>query len=175
MPPSSASVRTVERDSVNPVLRSSTVCRLRHFATVLGDPELPAQRCERSLRSLYCCSDGMRGCGASVTNLSHRASFHSFERITPSNRGIKHLARPEEIAAIGPHLVRDRREAPALVPGFADLAVEGQRSTFLILASPRPVSHSPKVRLVVTMTEVRSYRRLVRWKRNWPPVWAKGK
>ena len=55
------------------------------------DPKLPAQRRERSLRSLYCCSDGVRGRGASVTNLSHRASFHSFERITPSNRGIKHL------------------------------------------------------------------------------------
>ena len=26
-----------------------------------------------------------------MTNLSHRASFHSKERIAPSNRGIKHL------------------------------------------------------------------------------------
>ena len=55
------------------------------------DPELPAQRRERSLRSLYCCSDGARGRVTSVTNLSHKASFHSFERTTPSNRGIKHL------------------------------------------------------------------------------------
>ena len=46
---------------------------------------------ERSLRSLYCCSDGVRSRGASVTNLSHNASFHSCERITPSNRGIKRL------------------------------------------------------------------------------------
>ena len=55
------------------------------------DPQLTAQRRERSLRSLYCCSDGVRGRGAPMTNLSHTASFHSDERITPSNRGIKHL------------------------------------------------------------------------------------
>ena len=55
------------------------------------DPQLPAQRRERSLRSLYCCSDGVRGRGAPVTNLSHMASFHSNERIAPSNRGIKQL------------------------------------------------------------------------------------
>ncbi|QUT05569.1 hypothetical protein KFK14_21845 [Sphingobium phenoxybenzoativorans] len=56
------------------------------------DAQLPAQRRERSLRSLYCCSDGVRGRGAPVTYLSHSASFHSNERITSSNRGIKHLA-----------------------------------------------------------------------------------
>src|SRR5690606_19904652 len=33
---SSASDRTVERGSVGPVFKSSTVARLRHFATVLG-------------------------------------------------------------------------------------------------------------------------------------------
>ena len=33
---SSASVRIVERGSFGPVLRSSTVWRLRHFATVFG-------------------------------------------------------------------------------------------------------------------------------------------
>ena len=32
---------------------------------------------ERSLRSLYCCSDGVRGRGATMTNLSQSASFHS--------------------------------------------------------------------------------------------------
>ncbi|WP_206069720.1 hypothetical protein, partial [Novosphingobium olei] len=42
--------------------------------------------------SLYCCSDGVRGRGAPMTYLSHTASFHSNERIAPSNRGIKHLA-----------------------------------------------------------------------------------
>ena len=43
------------------------------------------------MRSLYCCSDGVRGRGAPMTYLSHTASFHSNERIAPSNRGIKHL------------------------------------------------------------------------------------
>ena len=55
------------------------------------DPKLPAQHRERSLRSLYCCSDGVRGRGAPMTYLSHMASFHSNEGIAPSNRGIKHL------------------------------------------------------------------------------------
>ncbi|WP_206069792.1 hypothetical protein, partial [Novosphingobium olei] len=41
---------------------------------------------------LYCCSDGVRGRGAPMTYLSHTASFHSNERIAPSNRGIKHLS-----------------------------------------------------------------------------------
>ena len=36
--------------------------------------------------------DTDRGRGAPVTYLSHAASFHSNERIAPSNRGIKHLA-----------------------------------------------------------------------------------
>ena len=49
---------------------------------------------DRRLRSLYCCSDGVRGRGAPVTNLAHNASFHSNERIAPSNRGIKHRAPP---------------------------------------------------------------------------------
>jgi len=56
------------------------------------DPQLAAQRRERSLRSLYCCSDGVRGRGAPMTYLSHAASFHSNERIAPANRGIKHLS-----------------------------------------------------------------------------------
>ncbi|XHY17678.1 hypothetical protein SuNHUV7_24750 (plasmid) [Pseudoseohaeicola sp. NH-UV-7] len=55
------------------------------------DTQFFAQRRVRSLRSLYCSSDGVRGRGAPVTNLSHMASFHSIERITPSNRGIKQL------------------------------------------------------------------------------------
>lgn len=63
-----------------------------HDRTSQSDPELPAQRRERSLRSLYCCSDGVRGRGAPATCLSHSASFHSNERIAPSDRGIKHLA-----------------------------------------------------------------------------------
>jgi hypothetical protein len=56
------------------------------------DPEFPPQRRGRSLRSLYCCSDGVRSRGAAVTSLSHNSSFHCDEWIAPSNRGIKHLA-----------------------------------------------------------------------------------
>src|SRR6056297_3402231 len=55
------------------------------------DPKLTAQLRGRSLRSLYCCSDGVRGRGAAMTYLSHKASFHSIEWIAPSNPGIKQL------------------------------------------------------------------------------------
>ncbi len=41
------------------------------------DAQLLAQLRERSLRSLYCSSDGVRRRGAAVTNLSHSTSFHS--------------------------------------------------------------------------------------------------
>ena len=55
------------------------------------DPVFLAQFRDRSLRSLYCRSDGVRGRGAAMTYLSHSASFHSKEQIAPSNHGIKHL------------------------------------------------------------------------------------
>src|SRR6056297_3751013 len=55
------------------------------------DAELPAQFRVRSLRSLCCCSDGVRGRGGAMTYLSHKASFHSIEWIAPSNPGIKQL------------------------------------------------------------------------------------
>jgi transposase len=71
------------------ILDRLALAPLRHGLGV--DPQLPAQRRERSLRSLYCCSDGVRGRGAPVTYLSHNASFHSSEWIAPSNRGIKHV------------------------------------------------------------------------------------
>jgi hypothetical protein len=73
------------------VLDSRALAPLCHRLGI--DAQLPAQLCERSLRLLYCCSDGVRGRGAPVTNLSHSASRHSRERIAPSNRGIKHLAK----------------------------------------------------------------------------------
>ena len=78
------------------LLRSGLAILHRLTPSPLGDglwidPELPAQCRGRSLRSLYCCSDGVRGRGAAVTNLSHRSSFHSNERITPSKHGSKHL------------------------------------------------------------------------------------
>ncbi len=64
--------------------KSSTVTRLRHFATVLELVELPAQLRKRSLRSLYCRSDGVRCCSAAVAN-----SFHSASPFIPE-RGSHH-------------------------------------------------------------------------------------
>ncbi|HEX8556202.1 MAG TPA: hypothetical protein VF695_15975, partial [Sphingomonas sp.] len=64
------------------------------------------QRRERSLRSLYCCSDGVRGRGAPVTNLSHTASFHPNERIAPSNRGIKQASGYAEMEGVDADLPR---------------------------------------------------------------------
>lgn len=45
-----------------------------------------SEACARCIASRTACTP--------VANLSHNASFHSFERITPSNRGIKHLLSP---------------------------------------------------------------------------------
>ncbi len=47
------------------------------------DPQLPAQRRERSLRSLYCCSGGVRDRGAPVMYSAPNASFHCNERVAP--------------------------------------------------------------------------------------------
>ena len=55
------------------------------------DPQLPAQRRKRRLRSLYYCSDGVRVVALLWTDPSHMAFFHSNERIAPSNPGIKQL------------------------------------------------------------------------------------
>lgn len=42
---------------------------------------------------MYCSSDCVRGRGAPVTYLSHSIFFHAWEKIAPSNPGIKHLER----------------------------------------------------------------------------------
>ena len=84
-----------DRGSVGPTVISSNVARFRHFATVLG--LIPSSRL--SCASEACpyrdialqCPAGQRDRGAPVTNLSHAASFHSFERIAPSNHGIRYL------------------------------------------------------------------------------------
>lgn len=96
-PPPPRSARC--RGSDDPVFKSSTVARLRHFATVLGlmpssrlsaaskacdHSGLPSDRWRAGPR--YCSLDSVRGRGASA-NLSHRASVHAKERIAPSNRG----------------------------------------------------------------------------------------
>jgi hypothetical protein len=60
------------------------------------DAQLPAQLRERSLRSLYCCSEGARGHRAPVTNLSHNApsipekrSYHQAVGPNTSSLGLK--------------------------------------------------------------------------------------
>src|SRR6187401_3509470 len=59
------------------------------------DPIAFAQRLDRSLRSLYCCSDGVSGRGASVKYLSQSASLVVATPIVPSppHPGTKQLAR----------------------------------------------------------------------------------
>ena len=54
------------------------------------DPKRPAQLRDRSLRSLYCRADRLRGRGASMTSMSRNASVHSKERSTQSKHGMKH-------------------------------------------------------------------------------------
>ncbi len=94
-----------------------------------GDLQLTAQRRERSLRSLYCCSDGVRGRGAPMTYLSHTASFHSNERIAPSNPGIKHVGKcancepnatsvalPHVLLRVGPLALKLRLLSPQQIP-----------------------------------------------------------
>ncbi|SMO97569.1 hypothetical protein SAMN06265221_12819 [Paracoccus laeviglucosivorans] len=76
---------------------------------------------ERSLRSLYCCSDSVRGRGAAVTNLSHRASFQSKERIAPLNRGIKRLER-----GCCPSLLDNPRRSAR--PGLLDIFIRRSKS-----------------------------------------------
>ncbi len=85
--------------------------------TTIYDMECKGQRRERSLRSLYCCSDGVRGRSAAVTYLSHRASFHSNERITPSKRGIKQLNLASRIPCDGDRQEGDRHRREINVAG----------------------------------------------------------
>ena len=111
------------------VLDRRALAPLRHRLGI--DAEFPAQLRERSLRSLYCCSDGVRGRGAPVTNLSHSASFHSCERIAPSNRGIKHLTKwirdVKSFAAIVLQQRHDRCESWLIFwkPLFTSVSMEG--------------------------------------------------
>ena len=104
-----------------PVLRSPTVSRLRHFATVFGLPprsrlSATAEACPPRAHSSHdpagrwtaLLLPGWRACplavchanhcrvtmpGAAVKHLSHRASFHSSEWFAPSKRGIKRPGR----------------------------------------------------------------------------------
>nr|WP_264210833.1 heme-binding protein [Leisingera thetidis] len=54
---------------------------IEHWAKLIDAFEpryskLNAQFRVRSLRSLYCCSDGVRSCGVAAENLSYRSPLH---------------------------------------------------------------------------------------------------
>jgi hypothetical protein len=67
------------------VLDRRALAPLRHRPET--DAEHPAQLRGRSLRSPFCRADGLRGHGATMTNLSLWASCHSLERIASSTCG----------------------------------------------------------------------------------------
>ncbi len=169
---SSFSLRTVERGSFAPVFWPSTVLRLRHFATVLGviptarlssaieacpfrdhAAQCPAGKwiavdalgsraspLGRFLSEIACRAT-MRG--AAMTSLAQSAFFHSNDRITSSNRGIKQpdpgcgfyrscgaetAARPTQGARLWSPGHRPARPCPRVAqhrlsvrPGFASL------------------------------------------------------
>ena len=130
---------------------------LRHRLRI--NPQLPAQLRERSLRSLYCCSDGVRGRGAPVTNLSHSASFHSQERIAPSNHGIKHLGAC--FAAKNRHVPQER------IVGWEGSHVIGGVDTQNELDTAAVVDHHDRVLGTETFPATRrGYRLMLTWMRS---------
>lgn len=86
----------VDRGTFGPIGRSSRLVRLRHRLGI--DAVARAQRLERSLQSLYCCSDGVSGRGAPVKYLSHSISLVVASILPPPHRGTKHLARADHLA-----------------------------------------------------------------------------
>ncbi len=104
--------------------------------TKMGEPVAPSQLRERSLRPPYCSSDGERGGGASMTNLSRRASFHATEKIAPANRGIKHLALGQSRAVF---LDRQPADAPVLDRHLVD-DDEGGAGFLCRTSTRRPVT-----------------------------------
>ena len=67
-------------DRISPII----IKHMREMNAVVESPHIPgaAQRISATLIRV--------AFGAAVTNLSHSASFHSCERIAPSNHGMKH-------------------------------------------------------------------------------------
>src|SRR5271157_2851158 len=83
-----------------------------------------AQLFERSFRSLYCCSDGLRCRGAAVKYLSHnRSRSFGSVRLIPSHAGTKQLA-PD----------RDRRAPFWAGCDIKRLAAQGARAPYSNLA-----------------------------------------
>src|SRR5215218_1576770 len=89
--------------------------------------------------------------------------------------GGEHGARLERDGVRGDQTRLLKRQLSLPVSTMSQWWVKRSSSAVVILASPKTLGHSPKAKLVVTMTEVRSYSRLTRWNRSWPPDWAKGR
>jgi len=125
-----------------PGLKVLDRCPLSPFRDRLGvDAQFAAQLRERSLRSLYCSSDGVRGRGAAVTNLAHSASFHSFERIAPSNCGTKHLTQDlglERLLAEQAVQFADLPLKRAIVRGWHHLLAGRRRGEGAVGGQPSP-------------------------------------
>ena len=87
---SSSAFGTVELGCVAPVLRSSIVTRLRHFAS--ASTLTPRSRLSAAVVACDDCITALIACLA-VTYLSHNASFNFKKQGAPSNRGIKQLSK----------------------------------------------------------------------------------
>jgi len=70
------------------------------------------------------------------------------------------------LALVPPELREDQGELDAARTGKLPRLVRRSSSAVVIFASPKTVGHSPKARLVVTIAEVCSYSRLIRWNSN---------
>lgn len=70
-----------------PVLQSSTDCRLRHLAMVFGVTPNALLNVASEASDRYDCSHCVRGRGAAMTYLSHKASLHPQDEIIPLKAG----------------------------------------------------------------------------------------
>jgi hypothetical protein len=106
------------------------------------------------LRSLYCCSDGVRGRGAAVKYLSHNASLHSKEKIAPSNRGIKQLGSEARLDyEYERAVVASLLMLFAPLEGWCHVAVRERRTTIM-----RTSSRTSPTTIFLTLIRLRCYR-----------------
>jgi hypothetical protein len=62
-----------------------------------------------------------------------------------------------------------KRQRSLPVSTMSQWWVRRSSNAVVISASPNTLGHSPNARFAVTITEVRSYNRLIRWNGNCPP------
>jgi len=102
---SSSAERTVDRGALarRVVFQACALPPLRHRLGI--DAISRTQRLDRSLRSLYCCSDGVSGRGAPVKYLSHSVFLVVASIVPPPHCGTTHLAEQQ--------CMRRRHQAPS--------------------------------------------------------------